>query len=822
MVYSIQHIARVLGAELLNAEPHERGIAHLATDSRRLLYAAGTLFFAIKGPRRDGHDFIDRAYDAGVRDFVVGRHIDISPFSGANFLLTPDVVGALQALAIHHRRRFSLPVIGITGSNGKTIVKEWLFQLLREDFHLVRSPGSYNSQIGVPLSVWQIATEHELGIFEAGISRMGEMARLAPIIDCQVGVLTNIGEAHSEGFPSKRKKLEEKLQLFQSAEVIIYRADDPMVDEALRRLGKPLLSWGFRRSVDLEIIEPIEYREDGARIEGRYRGRMVRAWIPFSDPASAENAIHCWAVSLYLGLDPDRIGERMRRLEQVAMRLELGEGINGCVVINDSYNNDISGLTQALQFLSQQARDERRVLILSDILESGRDAAALYREVAQLLARRPVRRFFGIGPEIRRLASFLSPGIEAHYYPDTDAFLAEVDKLHFHQETILLKGARPFAFERIGLRLTSLAHQTVLEINLSAMADNLRVYQRFLAPETRLMVMVKASAYGGGSLEVAHFLARQGVNYLAVAYADEGVALRQGGVRLPILILNPEPAVFDLLVRFGLEPELYSPSILRRYGEYTAGRGGVFPAHIKLDTGMRRLGFDTGQLDALIDLAGAFPHLRVQSVFSHLAASEDPAHDAFTHEQAARFTAMYERLVEALGYRPPRHLLNTNGMVRFPRYQFDMVRLGIGIYGSDISGATEGALRPVFSLKTRIAQIKEVAPGETVGYGRLGAADHPRRVATIAIGYADGFRRVAGNGRYQVSVRGRMAPTVGNICMDVSMIDVTGIPEAREGDEVIIFAHSPSIEAYARAINSIPYEAATSISPRVKRVYVQE
>jgi alanine racemase len=822
MSYAIQHIARIVGGKLLNEEVYDHPVEHLLLDSRRIVFPESSIFFAIRGSRHDGHDFISDVFDEGVRHFVVTEAVRTGHFPGANFLKVNDAVAALQGLAAHHRRRFDIPVIGITGSNGKTIVKEWLYQLLHEDYYIVRSPGSYNSQVGVPLSVWQLRERHELGIFEAGISRMGEMARLAPVIDCTIGLLTNIGSAHSEGFPSMAEKLRQKLQLFRHAEIIFCCIDDPLVDGEIRRLNKPLFTWSRRHAQADLYVTKVERRTGQTHLEAIYREASLELDIPFTDAASIENALHCWSVLLYLEIAPAAIRRRMAHLTALAMRLELKEGINGCIVINDSYNADLNALTNALNFLDQQRRGGRRTLILSDILESGLDDEALYRQVARLIREKSIDRVLGIGDHVAVLGAHLGAAVESRFFASTRDFLEAFDTLTFEREVILLKGARPFSFERIAGRLAQQVHMTTLEIDLDALVHNLNVYHRRLHRDTRIMVMVKASAYGSGSLEVAKLLEFHRVAYLAVAYADEGVELRQGGVQLPILILNAEPNAFDEIIRFQLEPELYSLSHFRRFADFTAGREAPVPVHLKLDTGMHRLGFEWQDIDELCTLLGQHPQLHIQSIFSHLAASEAPEHDDFTQQQVQEYKAMYEEITRVLPYRPLRHILKSSGIVRFPQHQLDMVRLGLGIYGSDVTGLLREELLPVFRLKAHISQIKKLKAGQTVGYGRQAFADHERRIATITVGYADGLSRAAGNGRFEVQVRGRPAPITGNVCMDMCMIDITNLPEAREGDEVIIFGAAPTVEALAAVLGTIPYEVLTSISRRVRRVYVQE
>ncbi|MEM1319071.1 MAG: bifunctional UDP-N-acetylmuramoyl-tripeptide:D-alanyl-D-alanine ligase/alanine racemase [Bacteroidota bacterium] len=820
MAYSFRQIAAVMEGQVLQCPLPDHPVKQLLFDSRQLLIAEGSLFFAFRGLRQNGHHYINELYQQGIRHFIVSERIDRSPYPEANFLHVEQPQSALQALARWHRQQLELPVIGITGSNGKTIVKEWLYQLLQEEYNVVRSPRSYNSQLGVPLSVWLINDSYNLGLFEAGISRVGEMERLAPIIDCQIGLFTNIGAAHSEGFDSMEEKIQEKLGLFEKAETIVYCQDHQAIDQAIRaRFDKRLFCWSRSGPADLEIIR-VEEQGRRARIEGRFEGKNRTLQIPFADEASIENAIHCWAILLLLGIPQDRIEQRMQGLQAVAMRLELKAGINQSTLINDSYNSDLSSLEVALHFAGRQPA-KGRSLILSDILESGISQSQLYQKVAQLLEQAQINRLFGIGRHIPQIRQYLSSDIELQLFPDTAHFLDQLAQIPFEQELILLKGARPFAFERIAMRLEAQAHSTVLEINFSALVHNLRVYSQLLKRPTKLMVMVKASGYGSGSIELARQLEAQAVDYLAVAYTDEGVELRQAGIRLPILVLNPEAAGFDALFRYQLEPEIYSLSQLKEFLYYLPPNQRA-AVHIKLDTGMHRLGFEAQQLPQLIPTLQNQPQLEVRSIFSHLVASDAPEHDVFTHQQFQQFQQLYEQLAAGLGYRPLAHILNSAGIARFPQYQLDMVRLGIGLYGIGGSNKLKMPLQYVHRLKASISQIKEVAAAESIGYNRRGRADRPLRIATVSIGYADGLLRTAGNGRYSLLVAGKQAPIVGDVCMDMCMIDITEVPEARAGDEVIVFGEEQPVEALARCLNSIPYEVFTGISGRVKRIYFQE
>lgn len=837
-MFTLSETNAVLEGRWLQKLHPEAPVSRLLLDSRQIGLADEGLFFAIVGERHDGHRFLDDAYQAGVRHFVVSKFVPVDRYPDADILKVPDTLAALQSLAAHHRRQFQYPVVGITGSNGKTIVKEWLYQLLHSDLDIVRSPKSYNSQVGVPLSVWQMAAHNQLAIFEAGISKLGEMERLGAVIQPDIGLFTNIGPAHREGFHSDEEKVAEKMRLFDTAHTLIYCADYPLVhDAALQWMGdlegRALLSWSRRRrdvSLYFQVEEATAQRvqvtmftqgDSATRLPGAvFSTPEVAFELPFADDASIENALHCYAFLHRLNLNPRVIAERLLHLEPVAMRLELKAGINRCLLVNDAYSNDLASLRIALQFADQQARHRPVIVVLSDILQSGETPEALYQKVAGILKEHAVGMLIGIGKDIPLIRQFLPDALPAYFHTDTEKFLAEFEQYEFQEALILLKGARIFRFEQIAKRLEAKAHKTVLEVNLNALVHNLQTYHRLLKPGVKMLVMVKAAGYGAGPAELARLLEFHKVDYLGVAYTDEGIELRQAGVHLPILVLNPEPSGYDAMYRYQLEPEIYNQTGLGALIAY-AGEEKNMRIHLKLDTGMHRLGFVEEDLPDLLDLLAAYPNLEVASVFSHLSGSDAEALDYFTHRQAATFQKMYATIAARLGYEPIRHLVNTGGIVRFPEYHFEMVRLGIGIYGVDAGGMQE-QLQVVHTLKATISQIKTLRAGDTVGYNRNGPVERPSRIATISIGYADGFLRLAGNGRYQVLVRGRRAPTIGNVCMDMTMIDVTDIPEAREGDEVIIFGVEPPVQELARCLQTIPYEVFTNISERVKRVYWQE
>lgn len=821
MRYTIANIANIVGGNLLEQQENV-AIEHLLTDSRRIIFPASSLFFALRGPRRDGHLFINDLYKKGIRNFVVSDLPDMANIPAANLIHVSDTLQALQLLAAHHRREFDIPVIGITGSNGKTIVKEWLNQLLEDRYDIVRSPKSYNSQIGVPLSVWQMNDNHELAIFEAGISRQGEMAQLENIICPTIGVLTNIGEAHSEGFTGIRQKILEKIDLFTHAKTIVYCKDHSAIHQIMAPLYSNVFTWG-RENASL-LVNRVEKKNEETIIAVAYDNESFSWSIPFTDDASIENAITCCCVLLLLGATPASIIERMPLLSTVAMRLELKSGINNCSVINDSYSADLDSLQIALDFLAQQHQHPRRTVILSDILQSGKTAEELYTIVAGLLTQRGVHRLIGIGPGIgRQQALFKRAGnLESLFYDSVDEFKKDFHHLHFRDETLLLKGARIFEFEQIGRLLEEKVHRTVLEINLNAVANNLRLYRQALLPSTRLMVMVKAFAYGSGSFEIANVLQYHKVDYLAVAYADEGVDLRKGGITLPIMVMNPDASTFSVLVQYGLEPELYSPELLAAFRVFLKKEGlRQFPVHIELETGMNRLGFLPQDMPWLCRQLQS-DIFKVQSVFSHLVASEDPQHDAFTQQQAALFLRMSSELQAALPYPFIRHIANSAGITRHPDLQLDMVRLGIGLHGIDSGQHDMPDLQEVSCLKSTIAQIRTLEEGATVSYGRHGLITRRSTIATVRIGYADGYPRSLSNGMGKMWVNGHLAPISGAVCMDMTMIDITGIPDVHEGDEVIVFGPPLSVKQVAAWAHTIPYEILTGVSQRVKRIYFEE
>ncbi|MFN8249137.1 MAG: bifunctional UDP-N-acetylmuramoyl-tripeptide:D-alanyl-D-alanine ligase/alanine racemase [Ferruginibacter sp.] len=801
-------------------------ITTLLTDSRKLQVAAGTVFFAINGPQRSAAGFIPDLYNSGVSCFITDKNFsreEAGRLPGANIIAVDDVLVALQTIAARHRHRFNYPVIGITGSNGKTIVKEWLFQLLADKYNIARSPKSYNSQVGVPLSVWNMSESHTLALIEAGISKAGEMEKLQQIIDPEIGVFTYVGDAHAEGFANVREKINEKLKLFSNSKMLVFCADDTLLTESVltfkNTVNKDLALFGWSRNPGADLfISRTEKKEQGTLIFCRYKETDFDFIIPFTDEASIHNAVTCCCVMLQLGIAVNAIATHIYQLRPVEMRLELKEGINNCSVINDSYSADLNSLSIALDFLSQQQQHANRTVILSDLLQSGYEPGTLYKHIAGILSHRKLFRFIGIGPEISAHSEAFAAISNSTFFESTEAFLKQISSLHLRDETILLKGARVFRFEKISQVLEQKLHETVLEINLNALRNNLKQYGDLLNKGVKLMAMVKAFSYGSGTYEIASLLQHAAVDYLAVAYADEGVSLRKSGIRLPIMVMNTEKAGFRNIVDYKLQPELYSFGILEAFAMFLQQNHiEQYPVHIKLDTGMHRLGFLPEEIEILCSYLQEQSCFRVVSVFSHLAASDEPAHDAFTRQQAALLNKMAGQIERAVGYTVIRHIANTSAIHRHPEMQLDMVRLGIGLYGVD-SGLK---LQNVTTLKTTISQIKKVKKGETVGYSRKAVLNKDSDIAVVRIGYADGYPRVLGNGKGKMLLHGQLVPVVGNVCMDMTMLDITGV-EAEEGDDVIVFGEKLPVSDVASWAGSIPYEMLTNISQRVKRIYYEE
>ncbi len=829
VVYTIEKISRIVGGKLLQNGLAGEGhvIEHLLTDSRKLVHPASTLFFALPGPRRNGEAYVEELYERGVRYFVVPEPFE-GRLSNAAFVLVKDPLAALQQLAAFHRQQFHLPVIAIAGSNGKTIVKEWLYQLLEKDYRIVRSPKSYNSQVGVPLSVWLMNDTHNLAIFEAGISRKDEMQNLQRIIRPTIGVFTHLGDAHGENFSTPAEKAAEKFKLFTGVDWVLANRDDTIVRDTLTKAALPAFCYGaagdnavrvlsVRKKADHTVVS-LQCMDTTAPVTEE----AFELALPFTDDASVENGITCACVLLRLGYAPPVLAERMEQLRPVSMRLEMKKGINNCTLINDSYVADPDSFRIALDFLQQVQQYQRRTVILSDMVQTGKDPDKLYAEIAGLLKQKGVQRIIGVGAQISRHRNLLERVCEeALFFTSTEALLQQFHQLRFQNELILIKGARAFAFERISTLLERKTHQTVLEINLSAIAHNIRQLQGLLRPGTKMMAMVKAFSYGGGSFEIANVLQYSKVDYLAVAYADEGVELRKGGIRLPIMVMNPEESGFATMTEHSLEPEVYSFNLLYRLRAFLQQEGlQHYPVHIKVDTGMHRLGFEPDEIADLAHLLSADNTFSVQSVFSHLAGSEDTGLDYFTQQQATAFVKACDVLQQHLAYPFLKHIANSAAIMRHPDLHYDMVRPGIAMYG--LPDLNNLGLKEAATLKTTIAQIKKIPAGDSVGYNRRGQVQKESVIATIRIGYADGYRRAFGNGAGHVWIKGYTAPVVGNVAMDMAMVDITGIPDVKENDEVIVFGEDLSVAQLATWANTIPYEIMTGVSQRVQRVYYEE
>lgn len=823
MVY-FNDIAKISNGKILQQD-NNAVVTYIITDSRKIIINAGTVFFAIQGERHNGHDYVKELYQKGLRSFVIESEMDLSDFPDAGFIRVKKSIRALQQLAAFHRSQFTLPVLAITGSNGKTIVKEWLSQLLAPKMKVVKSPNSYNSQIGVPLSVWQINAFHQTAIFEAGISQPQEMEYLEAVIKPNEGIFTNIGSSHDEGFKSQSHKIDEKLKLFKNCKIVFYCGDHEAIHNALQKLSGPtkLFSWAENQAANIHITS-IQKNHQSSRIYFNYLDQALSFSLPFADNASIANCMHCISYLLYHKFSAEDIQKGISGLSNVQNRLEIKQGINNCYIIDDSYNNDLAGLQIALDVLTHQKHQKKKTVILSDMLQTGKEGKILYKEISMLLQSKGIHRLIGIGPAISSYRKLFP--METEFYPSTEDFLSRVSNSRFNRELFLIKGARRFKFERIVHLLQEKVHGTVLEINLDAITHNLNYYRSKLQPDTKIMVMVKAFAYGSGSYEVANLLQFHRVDYLAVAYTDEGVALREHGIHLPVLVMNPSQNSFETIVKYKLEPEIYSISILRSLIAHASENREAVKIHLKLDTGMHRLGFEKKDHEALIQLLKENSHLQVVSIFSHMAGADEEIHNEFSLSQAAQFTTHATFIAQALNIHPLQHILNSAGIIRFPSLHLDMVRLGIGLYGVEASNLAPGALQPISVLKTTISQIKELKKGETIGYSRKGVVERDTKIATIAIGYADGYDRRFSNGAGSVLVNGKKAPVIGNVCMDMTMIDITGI-EVNEEDEVIIFGKSKdgteiSINELAFGIQTIPYEILTKVSDRVKRVFYTE
>lgn len=829
MTYTIEKVTTLIGARRYGNR--EARIGFILTDSRSLCFPEETLFFALRSERNDGHHYLSELYRRGVKNFVVTEVPDdyATAYADANFLRVVNALEALQRLVERHRDEFDIPIVGITGSNGKTMVKEWLYQLLSSDMYVTRSPRSYNSQIGVPLSVWLMNEQTRVGVFEAGISQPGEMLALHDIIQPTIAVLTNIGEAHQKNFKSKEEKCREKLMLFHDARSIVYNADDEIVAKCVAALPEPVghfkqehLAWSAKDRNVAMYIKVIEKKETATTVTYVFKGEENWYSIPFIDDASISNSIICAIVALHLGMKSAVLDERMQQLEHVAMRLEVKEGRRGCTLINDSYNSDINSLDIALDFMNRRPdhKGRRRTLVLSDIFQSGEAPEELYQEVSNLCLERGVEKFIGIGPMLMQYGSLIGVP-EKHFYPGVEQFVHSPEFHDLHDEVILVKGARRFGFDQITELLVQKVHETILEVHLNAVVENLNYYRSFMKPDTKLVCMIKADAYGAGSVEIAKTLQDHRVDYLAVAVADEGVTLRKNGITSNIMIMNPEMTAFKTMFDYDLEPEVYSFRLLDALIK-AAEKEGItdYPVHIKLDTGMRRLGFDPeADMERLIERLKHQSAIIPRSVFSHFVGSDSNEFDAFSARQFALFDAGSRQLQAAFDHKILRHIDNSAGIEHFPERQLDMCRLGLGLYG--INPLNNAILNNVSTLKTTILQLRQVKAGDSIGYSRRTVLDHDSLIAAIPIGYADGLNRRLGNRRGYCLVNGQRAEYVGNICMDVCMIDVTGI-DCHEGDSVEIFGDNLPVTVLSDLLETIPYEVLTGVSTRVKHVYFQD
>ena len=815
--YTLADVASALNAELVGNNKSQ--VNNLSIDSRVLGKNNKTLFFALKTTKNDGHRYIQELIDRGVVNFVVEKIPDLKD-NKANFVVVDNSLIALQKLAKWKRNLSSLKTIGITGSNGKTVVKEWLYQLLKKDFSIVRSPKSFNSQVGVPLSVWNIKSDNNLGIFEIGISKLNEMDVLEEIVHPEIGIFTNIGNAHSENFENLEEKIIEKIKLFKNSEKLIYKNEGKLGEliresELLKHVEK--LSWSLKSKSDLQILGVLKGKTTST-ITGLYKLEVSTIEIPFIDNASVENAVTSWLLMLDLGYSNKDISERMLLLSPIEMRLEQLEGNNNCTVINDGYSFDLNSLKIALNFLDTQIQHSKRVVIISNIEQSGVVPKRLYKEVADLTKEYKIDKIILVGNEIsEHKKMFYSDKI--YCFENTESLLKSINSIELKDEVILVKGARSFRFERVVKLLAKKTHDTVLEVNLSAIVRNLNFFKSQLKPTTKMMVMVKAFSYGGGSYEIANVLQYHNADYLAVAYADEGKALRDAGISTPILVLNPEVSSYQTLINYNLEPEIYSLRVLTEFQKVLEGK--QFSIHIKIDSGMHRLGFQNDNISDLLENLSQNNNINVKSIFSHLSSADDLEESNFTKQQANYLQEAYNLITEKLEYKPILHLLNSVGIINYPQYQYDMVRVGLGLHGITNNKEAQQFLEPVTSLKTVISQIRSISEGESVGYNRRYISSKKMKIATLPVGYADGIDRRWGNEIGEVIINNSRAKIIGIIAMDMLMVDVTEI-ECNEGDEVEVFGENISVVEMSEKISTIPYEILTKISPRVKRIYFQE
>jgi alanine racemase len=816
LAYSIQHIAKVISADF-SIQKKEAVVNSLLTDSRRLLYPSTTLYFALTSTQNDGNLYINELIDRGVENFVVAKNFDYEGGKQVNFLKVDNVLDALQKIASSHRQQFNYPVIGITGSNGKTIVKEWLYELLHHQYKIVRSPRSYNSQIGVPLSVWAMSDQDELGIFEAGISQQGEMDALEFIIRPTIGIITGVGTAHQEGFASEYEKLEEKLSLFKQADIVI--GPYLLLKDHSSSTIKKTLTWGEDAAASLYLKnKKLGIRQSTLQLV--YEGKPFTLDLPFSDNASIENAITCCLTLLQMNFSFEYLQRHVKELAHLDMRMQIKKGINGCSILNDSYSNDLYALQIGFEYAKQQAGDMPITLIVSDFGHT-HNAHLNYSDLLSQMLSWPLHKLITIGPLFEKAFSDLAMHpLKVQAYKNTNAFMSQVDTTSFKEEFVMLKGARQFELEQINALLEFQVHQTMVEVNLTALVNNYKKIKSIVGSKVQIMAMVKAFGYGSGSIEVARALQFHHVNYLAVAYADEGVELRKAGVHLPIMVMNVDESSFGTLVQYHLEPEIFSFELLSAFANYILKQAVLaFPIHIKLNTGMNRLGFDLNEIDNLCTSLKELRFLKVQSIFSHLSASGQAQHREFTQQQLSHFQQAAQQIEAAIGHTAIKHMANSDAILADPAFHLDMVRLGIGMYGVHPG---KWDFENVVQLQTTISQIRTVQPGQTVGYNLAGAILEPSRIATVRIGYADGYSRKLGRGRGSMWLNGQLAPVIGDVCMDMTMIDITKIQDVQVGDKVEVFGAHINVAQVAEWAETIPYEILTSIGQRVKRIYLQD
>lgn len=818
---SLKEIASAIPCKILGNE--KAIIKNIIIDSRTVSANKSTIFTAIKSSRNDGHKYVTELFHKGITNFIVSDFKEeYKNLRNANFIITDNTVSTLQKLAIYIRNKFSNTLVSITGSNGKTVVKEWLFQLLHEDKNIVRSPKSFNSQIGVPLSLSLLENKFDLALIEAGISLPGEMDLLEKMIKPDIGIFTNIGNAHQENFKNIEEKIKEKIKLFKNAELIIYNSDNDKVSKIIESEYKnktKLFCWSQNKNSDLKAIKVIS-KNNSSQIITRFKDEEISIEIPFTDNASIKNALSCLAFLISSNNYNPYILENFKLLSPIEMRLELKQGINNCTLINDYYNSDLTSFKIAIDFLNTQNQHDKKSIILTDILQSGTDDEELYGEISQIILNSGIEKFIGIGEKISKHKAIFNKINEKLFYESTDKFLTSFKTSYFYNETILIKGSRKFELEKISEELIWKKHRTVMEINLNAMIHNLNYYKSLIKKDTKIMIMVKAFSYGSGSFEIANLLQEQKVDYLGVAFADEGVKLRKAGISVPIIVMNPESDGFTNIIDYNLEPEIYSFNILKRFIK-TVERSvsGHVSIHLKIDTGMKRLGFCDIEIDKLIGELKKTDKIKIKSIFSHLAGTDESVHDDFTKHQLGKFKNISKKIINEFNYPILRHILNSSGIERFPEAQFEMVRLGIGLYG--FSPNNSDKLMNVSTLKSKISQIKIVTQGETIGYSRKGKSEKNTLIAIIPIGYADGFSRTLSNGKGKVLINGKLAPIIGNVCMDMCMADLQNI-EAKENDDVIIFGDNYPANEQSNILNTIPYEIITGISERVKRIYYRE